>query len=241
MHSWRVLILPYLEHRKLYDAYDFNEPWDGLKNRKLWDKMPDVYRCAGCASCRGHGVQPYSDRSFNAPDYMAIVGRETAWPGDRGAKRSDFSDPLSDTMTVIEYTGSNQPWTAPVDLTLDEALSLFEKNESQGHVGLREDYFSTSPSTGWYGIGTVDAHSGSISSLESKERVRAMLTIAGGEDLTRWKKTDSPVIPGVTIVRYERVYAVGALIILALLPAWRLNGKPLGKPSGETAANQIAG
>src|SRR5436190_7601184 len=27
MHSWRVLILPFMEQKPLYDKYDFNEPW----------------------------------------------------------------------------------------------------------------------------------------------------------------------------------------------------------------------
>lgn len=31
MHSWRVVILPCLDRRDLYEAYDFNEPWDGPK------------------------------------------------------------------------------------------------------------------------------------------------------------------------------------------------------------------
>ena len=37
MHSWRVLILPFLEQRELYNAYNFAEPWDGPNNRKLAD------------------------------------------------------------------------------------------------------------------------------------------------------------------------------------------------------------
>jgi hypothetical protein len=32
MHSWRVLLLPFLEMQALYDQYDFNEPWDGPNN-----------------------------------------------------------------------------------------------------------------------------------------------------------------------------------------------------------------
>ena len=28
MHSWRVLILPYLEQQALYKRYNFDEPWD---------------------------------------------------------------------------------------------------------------------------------------------------------------------------------------------------------------------
>ena len=40
MHSWRVLILPFLEQRALYDQYDFDEPWNGPNNLKLANKMP---------------------------------------------------------------------------------------------------------------------------------------------------------------------------------------------------------
>jgi translation elongation factor EF-Tu-like GTPase len=37
MHSWRVLILPFLEQQELYHAYNFAEPWDGPNNRKLME------------------------------------------------------------------------------------------------------------------------------------------------------------------------------------------------------------
>jgi len=32
-HSWRVLILPFLEQRALYEQYNFDEPWDSPNNR----------------------------------------------------------------------------------------------------------------------------------------------------------------------------------------------------------------
>ena len=35
MHSWRVLILPFIEKNPLYDAYDFEESWDGPNNKLL--------------------------------------------------------------------------------------------------------------------------------------------------------------------------------------------------------------
>ena len=46
-YSWRVLILPMLGEQALYDAYDFDEPWNGPNNRKLASKMPAVFACPG--------------------------------------------------------------------------------------------------------------------------------------------------------------------------------------------------
>ena len=76
-HSWRVLILPYLEEtgmagteglKQLYASYDLSEPWDGPHNRKLARRMPIVYGCQGdprkacghhvlrCGRGRTHGL-----------------------------------------------------------------------------------------------------------------------------------------------------------------------------------------
>jgi type II secretory pathway pseudopilin PulG len=35
MHSWRVLILPYMDRKEVYSQYNFNEPWDGPTNSRL--------------------------------------------------------------------------------------------------------------------------------------------------------------------------------------------------------------
>jgi hypothetical protein len=39
MHSWRVLILPFIDHAPLYNEYRFDEPWDGANNRQLSAKI----------------------------------------------------------------------------------------------------------------------------------------------------------------------------------------------------------
>jgi hypothetical protein len=67
MHSWRVLILPQLGERALYNSYDFREAWDGPMNRKLIRRMPGVY------SCPAHGDSTHVD-------YAAIVGKGTGFP-----------------------------------------------------------------------------------------------------------------------------------------------------------------
>ncbi len=40
MHSWRMLIMPFMEQSTLYNQYDFSEPWNGPNNIKLLDSMP---------------------------------------------------------------------------------------------------------------------------------------------------------------------------------------------------------
>ena len=44
IHSWRVLILPYIGHQKLFDEYRLDEAWDSKHNQKVTSNMPDVFR-----------------------------------------------------------------------------------------------------------------------------------------------------------------------------------------------------
>src|SRR5262245_15742705 len=43
IHSWRVLILPFIEQRQLYDKYRFDEPWDGPNNSNLHGEIVEVF------------------------------------------------------------------------------------------------------------------------------------------------------------------------------------------------------
>ena len=47
LYSWRVLILPYLEQKALYDKFDLNEPWDSPHNHELLAQRPSVYDPVG--------------------------------------------------------------------------------------------------------------------------------------------------------------------------------------------------
>jgi hypothetical protein len=45
LHSWRTLILPYLEHSSLYDSIDLSKPWDAPANAKAYVTDIPVYHC----------------------------------------------------------------------------------------------------------------------------------------------------------------------------------------------------
>ncbi len=108
MHSWRVLILPYIEENQLYDQYDFDEPWNGSNNRRLADQMPDVFACPSAGHTRR-----------TVTDYMVVVGDNTIFPHERTSKHADILDGSPFTITVVEVAGSTTNWMEPKDLNFD--------------------------------------------------------------------------------------------------------------------------
>ncbi len=134
-HSWRVLILPFLEEQGTYEKYDFDEPWDGPNNRDLLTSMPRVY---ACPSHTRHTGTPAT-----ATNYLAVVGPSSAWPGPIGKKLSEFGDPTSETILVVEAGSHDIQWTDPRDFSLEEAIARMTSTEptlDEGHW--YEDFFT---------------------------------------------------------------------------------------------------
>ncbi len=110
-HSWRVRILPYIGEDDLYERYDFNEPWDGPNNRRLASEMPRAFRCPSDPRPLETGIT----------NYVAIVGPDTAWPGARGRRFSEFGE--GRTLLLVESFASDINWLEPRDLSVDEFLA----------------------------------------------------------------------------------------------------------------------
>ncbi len=111
MHSWRVLILPFMDtyERDLYKQYRFDEPWNGPNNRKLAGKMPPVYRCPVRKRKRGEFLT----------DYVAVTGPNTVWPVDQRVGLRDVPDGTSNTLMVVESANCGISWLEPLDLDVD--------------------------------------------------------------------------------------------------------------------------
>lgn len=160
MHSWRVMLLPYLERNDLYQQYKFDEPWNGPNNSKLADKIGDVYRCAS------------STNPATSTSYVAVVGPETIWPGAESTRIRQIVDGTSRTIMIVENTDPTINWMEPRDLMLDEAAQGINP-ESHGGI------FSAHPG----GVNVVLAD-GSVQFLTNDtppETIRALLTIGGKE------------------------------------------------------------
>jgi hypothetical protein len=125
-HSWRVLILPFMDHEKLYAKYRFDEPWNGPNNRKLEDQMPNY----------GHGdilacpqVVKDSKLPSNHTNYMCIVGPNSVFTGVTPQKLASITDDHDSTIMVIESQSHSVHWMEPRDLTPDQAFEGLLKGE----------------------------------------------------------------------------------------------------------------
>jgi prepilin-type processing-associated H-X9-DG protein len=106
MHTWRVLILPYLgrEGQHLSRQYRLNEPWDSPHNRQVAQNMPRVFRSPG-------------DPNTNSTEtsYVVVIGPTTAFPPNVPLSRNQFADGLHQTLLVLEMANSGICWTEPRD------------------------------------------------------------------------------------------------------------------------------
>lgn len=115
-HSWRALVLPFMEVPEIANKYRFDEPWDGPNNRLLWNQCPEMYRC------------PASDLQTTRTHFLAVVGVQTLWANDGVERVQDVQNRASKTVSVIEVKES-VPWLAPVDLAVEDAISLWANDD----------------------------------------------------------------------------------------------------------------
>jgi len=122
MHSWRVLILPFMEEQELYDRYRFDEPWDGPNNRWLHSEKPVFLSHSG--RIYAHHIYQCPGASDMEADYLAVVGPHLAWPGACCTTYADFSDGRSQTIQLIEVQDSGIHWMEPRDLDIASIKGL---------------------------------------------------------------------------------------------------------------------
>ncbi|MBN1910095.1 MAG: DUF1559 domain-containing protein [Pirellulales bacterium] len=153
--SWRVHLLPYMEGQKLYKQFRLDEPWDSPHNRKLIEKMPDIYRSPASKAGKGHTV------------FLRPVGPQTACPGKEPVRIRDITDGTSNTILLVEANDEQAViWTKPEDLPFDP------KNPTRGLGSLVPDGFNSL---------FADASARFIRVPNSPGRLRAVMTRNGRE------------------------------------------------------------
>jgi hypothetical protein len=103
LHSWRTLLLPYLEQEALYRQIDLNKPWNSPENLRFSRTVVPVFQCP---------------RKFAGPDthYLAVVGPNCVFQGPDGVAIPQIIDGVSKTLMVVEDSRNRRSWMEPHDL-----------------------------------------------------------------------------------------------------------------------------
>jgi len=122
LHSWRTLILPYLEQQTLYDKIDLSKPWDDPANKEAYETVVDAYQC------------PSVDIPATHTTYLAVVARGGCFEPDEPLGLSDITDGTSSALMVLEVdAGNSTHWMSPTDA--DQQLILNREAIPPPHRG----------------------------------------------------------------------------------------------------------
>jgi hypothetical protein len=113
--SWRVLILPYLGYKDLYERFDLAKPWNDPVNLPLLWEMPSVYRRSGDAAPTETG-------------FAGVQGVGSLFQS--ASSQLDGGRPLTG-LSVTEKLAAGPvgrdvhlPWSAPGDVAIQKAPQL---------------------------------------------------------------------------------------------------------------------
>jgi hypothetical protein len=107
--SWRVAILPYIEHDNLYRQFRLDEPWDSENNKRLIPLMPKVFMSRTKDAPEGHTY------------WQQLVGPGGMRPG----KRWTFAQMTDGTWNTVAVAEAAEPviWTKPADVEVPKEFA----------------------------------------------------------------------------------------------------------------------
>jgi len=164
MHSWRVLLLPFLDEKELYANYRLDEPWNGPHNIALAERMPAVYRCPSDYS---------ADHSQTS--YAMIVGPHAISDGPTSRRIRDIKDGGSKTIMVAEAANAGIKWTEPRDLNAKDMTFVTHvvKEHSRGY----ESDIASRHGSGRTNVLFCDGIVNDVNDGTEEKVLRAMMTI----------------------------------------------------------------
>jgi hypothetical protein len=124
LHSWRTLILPYLDQQALYESIDLSKPWNDPVNAKAYGTELDVFRC------------PAAKLSGGLTTYLGNAATDGCFTGDRPRHLSGMTDSHDQTVLVVEVASTHAVhWMAPQDA--DETILLhLRPGDKSAHNGV---------------------------------------------------------------------------------------------------------
>jgi prepilin-type processing-associated H-X9-DG protein len=157
LHSWRTLILPYIEEGALYKRIDLTKPWDDPVNADACKTVASVYQCPG------------ADISDNRTTYLAVVTPDSCFRATEPRKLAEITDKQSRTLMLIEADSDHAvPWMAPIDADEQLVMGIQEKSK-RTHAGGMNALL-------------VDGRVAFLAADTPADQRRALISIAGSDD-----------------------------------------------------------
>ncbi|MFO1007883.1 MAG: DUF1559 domain-containing protein [Planctomycetaceae bacterium] len=124
LHSWRTLILPFVEQQSLYQRIDLSKPWNDPANAEAFKTVVPVYMCPSLKSEPGMTT------------YLAVIGDNTGLRPAKSLKLEDVTDGTSNTLAVVDVTAKHAVnWMSPHDADLALLLELSQEKDDLQHAG----------------------------------------------------------------------------------------------------------
>ena len=112
LHSWRTLLLPFMEQQALYDSINLSKPWNDPINARIADTSVSIYACPSLP------IQ----KKFTT--YKVVVDPSSAFPGNRSVRLREIHDGTANTLLVFESSRDTAVhWMAPEDASMAEFVS----------------------------------------------------------------------------------------------------------------------
>ncbi|MDO4628164.1 MAG: hypothetical protein Q4C70_03190, partial [Planctomycetia bacterium] len=121
LHSWRVLILPYIglkECDELYAKIRLDEPWDSEWNRQFHAEMPDIFQCMTLETPDIYRSSIRKEKPTGETNYTVILGENRLFDGTGTGRdyvqmiRDEPTRKVGEMALIVERTDS-VPWMRP--------------------------------------------------------------------------------------------------------------------------------
>lgn len=156
LHSWRTLILPFAEEKRLYDKIDLAKPWDDPANRLAYEAEPYMYQCPSAVTPKGHTM------------YLAVVARGGCFQSTKPRALAEITDDHHGTLMVIEVPPSRAVhWMSPSDAAEELVLNAAGAEKPAHPTGTQAAF--------------VDGSVHFLSAKLKPEILRALISIAGND------------------------------------------------------------
>jgi hypothetical protein len=160
--SWRVLILPYVDQVGLYKEFHLDEPWDSDHNRKLIERMPDIYADPDLT------VRTTLEKGRTT--YVLPVGKGMIFESKELPSLRGVTDGTSNTILTVEVVPERAViWTQPADweVDLNKPLEGITRNDRE-----------------FFTVGMADGSVRIMPKATKESEFKALLTRAGNEPIT---------------------------------------------------------